>query len=338
MGSNNDILQEIQKVLRERNMALTVQQISKEIGINRNAVAKYMDVLTATGQVKRKKIGPAKLFTLARRIPISNMMNLAKEFFLVIDEQTNIIDINTSVTETLNTTKETLIGKDITVFRNRFDIELDNHNGFQAIQKALRGEQTSLDYQITHKERTMNFEAKFIPTCLNDGSNGVTIILEDISDKKRIEQERTEALEKARQTKKELEKQQSLFMGGPVALFHYRNEEGWPVEYVSGSFLEMLGRGAKESRNEAVKYTDLIHEEDVKKVLTEAREFERKGFTHFSHSPYRIRTKNGASKWVSAHTRIIRDEHGTSTHHLSYIIDIASIKQQEEQHTEKTVL
>ncbi|MGM5481595.1 MAG: PAS domain S-box protein [Nanobdellota archaeon] len=323
------ILQELQLILKNSSTPLTVQQLSKEIGINRNAVAKYMDILTITGQAEMKKIGPAKLFTLAKRIPITNMMNLAKDVFMVIDEKTRVIDINNSISKVLEISKEKFIGQKVTVFREKYGVELDSEKGKEAINKALEGKETVLEFPIGYNDKKRYFEAKFIPTTLNNGANGATIILEDITEQKKIEEEREDALEKLKKTNEELEEERNLFIQGPVALFKYRNEDNWPVEYASENVKEIFGHTPEEFKEDKVQYIDLIHDDDFEMVSKEARKFDKKGVRHFTHSPYRIKRKDGSVHWVSVNTQIVRNDDNSISHYLCYIIDITKSKKRE---------
>ncbi|MCY0889754.1 MAG: PAS domain-containing protein [Pyrobaculum arsenaticum] len=51
----------------------------------------------------------------------------------------------------------------------------------------------------------------------------------------------------------------SLFFEGTLVLFHWRREEGWPVEFVSPNVKDLLGYTAEDFTSGRIKYAELIH-------------------------------------------------------------------------------
>ena len=70
----------IKKILQENPKGMTVTDISRKIKINRNSVAKYLDIMRISGHVEMITFGPAKVFFPSRRVPISNMLNYTSDF------------------------------------------------------------------------------------------------------------------------------------------------------------------------------------------------------------------------------------------------------------------
>jgi len=58
---------------------------SHNLKINRNSVAKYLEILLITGQVEMRMYGNAKVYYLSHRVPISSMLKFANELILVLD-------------------------------------------------------------------------------------------------------------------------------------------------------------------------------------------------------------------------------------------------------------
>ena len=52
----------IKKILQENPKGMTVTDISRKIKINRNSVAKYLDIMRISGHVEMITFGPAKVF------------------------------------------------------------------------------------------------------------------------------------------------------------------------------------------------------------------------------------------------------------------------------------
>ena len=74
-------LSHIKELLRSHPRGMTIIDISQKIGINRNSVAKYLDVLLISGQVEMHAVGTAKLYFLSKRVPISAMLSLSSDLY-----------------------------------------------------------------------------------------------------------------------------------------------------------------------------------------------------------------------------------------------------------------
>jgi PAS domain S-box-containing protein len=147
-----------------------------------------------------------------------------------------------------------------------------------------------------------------------DPSRAVGIHL-DISDQK--------ASEKA------LADERDMFAQGPAVVFKWRNEDSWPVEYVSENVSETLGYTPAELESGEVPYETLVHDEDVDRVIAEVEMNSDSDTERFSHEPYRMVTADGTVKWVADNTKVIRKD-GEITHYLGYLVDITERKQQQE--------
>jgi response regulator of citrate/malate metabolism len=51
-------------ILKKSSFSLTIDEISKKIGITRQTTSKYLFYLEGKGQVKRRDVGTAKLYYL----------------------------------------------------------------------------------------------------------------------------------------------------------------------------------------------------------------------------------------------------------------------------------
>jgi len=116
-----------------------------------------------------------------------------------------------------------------------------------------------------------------------------------------------------------------------VVAFTWKNQEGWPVEFVTENVEKLFGYTAKEFISGEVPYADCVHEDDRERVGDEVKTFSKeKNTMEFNHLSYRIVTKDGNIKIVSDWTFINRDERGNITHYKGIIEDITKRKQAEE--------
>ncbi|MDA8016423.1 MAG: response regulator [Thermoanaerobaculia bacterium] len=119
-----------------------------------------------------------------------------------------------------------------------------------------------------------------------------------------------------------LEQERAIFIAGPVAIFKWRNLEAWPVEYASPNVGEILGYSAESFLAGDVSYAEIIHPEDLERVVSEVGSHSASGAERFEHVPYRIVRRDGRVIWIADYTNILRNEDGEVTHYQGYIIDI----------------
>ena len=63
MENYNQELDQIKRFLRGTSKGLTVTEIAHHIQVNRNSVAKYLDILRTSGLVEMKAVGSAKIYS-----------------------------------------------------------------------------------------------------------------------------------------------------------------------------------------------------------------------------------------------------------------------------------
>lgn len=108
----------------------------------------------------------------------------------------------------------------------------------------------------------------------------------------------------------------------PAVFFKWRNAEGWPVEYVSANVLGIFGYSQDDFLQSRVIYADIIHPDDLASVTDEVASIERSLSTELTHQPYRIIRRDGQVRWVSDHTKVMRNANGVIEFYNGYIIDI----------------
>lgn len=146
----------------------------------------------------------------------------------------------------------------------------------------------------------------------------------DITERKNVEL----ALNKSLQT---LQEERNIFTGGPVVVFKWKNQPGWPVEYVSPNVEKVFGYTVEEFINREVTSAKIIPKEDIARYIEEIRTNLDSGASNFTHHPYRAIRKDGRTIWLLDYTMILRDKNGMPTHFLGYVVDISKQKESEEQ-------
>lgn len=174
-------LEKIKEILKEKPRGTTTREIAKKIGINRNAVGKYLDVLQITGEVDVEKFGRSKVYFPSKSVPISTMFDYANDFVIVVTRDMMTVEINSPFIEYLGlANKNKIIGKKIENLPFIKDFPKMTDNIIKTLEKQEILEE-KIKYKTNDNSESSYFQAKFIPTALKDGEKGVTIILKKIS-------------------------------------------------------------------------------------------------------------------------------------------------------------
>ncbi|OYT14628.1 MAG: hypothetical protein B7C24_17295 [Bacteroidetes bacterium 4572_77] len=146
-----------------------------------------------------------------------------------------------------------------------------------------------------------------------DPAKGFIFSVQDITERKRYEDQ--------------LKTTYALLERGTIIRFIWKNEKGWPVEYVTNNVKEVFGYEAPKFHQPSFKYADLIHPDDLATVEAEAEAIAHTDVNAYEHQPYRIITKNGDVKWVKEMNILSRDENGQIVHFEGLVFDVSSQKQ-----------
>jgi len=192
----------IKRVLKENPKGMTVTDISRKIKINRNSVAKYLDIMRISGHVDMITFGPAKVFFPSRRVPISDMLNYTSDYIMVFDSNLKITIVNDSFLEFIKLHREEIIGHKIDnimikVFKDNIEILV-------GIKEALEGKNFFQDINFKRNKENYFFKIKVVPTTFEDGKQGGTIVITNNTDHKIAEKVLKESEENFRDLLKKI--------------------------------------------------------------------------------------------------------------------------------------
>jgi len=185
---NEKYYQELKKIrgfLVGLNKGLTITEISRKMGINRNSVAKYLDVLVTSGAVEMKVVGSAKLYTISKRMPFSSILNVSSDYVLVLDDESRVTYANKNMLTLERKTLEEISGM------STDHLEVTKHavpNIQKFIEESLRGKEYSTEFEIRCDHTTLSFRAKFVPGVLENNKKGLIITMNNISDIRQSEE------------------------------------------------------------------------------------------------------------------------------------------------------
>jgi diguanylate cyclase (GGDEF)-like protein/PAS domain S-box-containing protein len=129
------------------------------------------------------------------------------------------------------------------------------------------------------------------------------------------------------QAEKELVRDRELFTKGPVTVFRWRIDEGWPIEYASKT-VSQFGYEAADLVQQQIPYTSLIHPNDLERIRQAEFNTSDNRYAYLGID-YRIIRADGQVRWVYDYSIPVRDEGGHITHYAGYLLDITDRKQAE---------
>lgn len=166
------------EVFRDHPRGLTIEEISRLLPLNRNATSKYLNRMLISGQVEMKAFGPAKVFFISKRLPISQLLNLSSDLILILDHDMFVRLANDRLVDIFQIQREDLISHQIdhTHFGSCISPEFRKN-----ITDGENGNETVFEEKIAINGLSRHFYTKCVPVVFEDGERGVSVILRDIT-------------------------------------------------------------------------------------------------------------------------------------------------------------
>ena len=133
-------------------------------------------------------------------------------------------------------------------------------------------------------------------------------------------------------------RERDVYAAGPIVFFSWKGNIGdWRVEHVSPNIEKMLGYTQEEMLAEDFSYGGLIHPEDHRRIVEEAREYRKKREANYVQS-YRVKHKKGHYRWIYDYNVPEYDNKGNALVIRGYIFDESERKEAEEKLIEAKML
>ena len=168
----------IKDLLKKKPEGMSVTDISKALKKNKNTIGRYLDILLISGQVDMRAYGMAKVYTISQRVPLSAMLSYSKELIMVLDDESRIIDINDNFLQLLHLSREDTLGKNLSFLQSP---EVDVHELLESIAADGGNKNAPITLPLRHNGERI-FHQKSIPSVFDDGTKGITVILEDVTE------------------------------------------------------------------------------------------------------------------------------------------------------------
>ncbi|HJX56015.1 MAG TPA: PAS domain S-box protein [Methanoregula sp.] len=185
MVLRKEITSLIKDLLKKNPQGLSITEIVRTTGINRNTAGRYLENLLVSGQVEMRRFGMAKIYGVSQRVPLSAVLSISSELVLQLDNNLRIVFINEPFLDLLGTEEKMILGKNIeyTPVNSVFDESFPRL--LEKIQEGLNGKEASGDIFLPLKDLIFYF--RIAPTVFEDGRKGVSVILEDITEQRRAD-------------------------------------------------------------------------------------------------------------------------------------------------------
>lgn len=179
-----DELSRIREILKGHPKGLTIEEIARLLPLNRTSTAKYLNTLQISGQAEMTAYGRAKVYSLSQRVPFSQMLNLSSDLLLVLDSDLLINQVNEPFIRHFGVSREELMG--VKIDRSPL-VTFFSEEQLNLIREAAQGsESTRLD-NLNIRGTCYFFRMKFIPCVFDQGGQGLTVILEDLTELKKYQ-------------------------------------------------------------------------------------------------------------------------------------------------------
>ncbi|MCX6689419.1 MAG: PAS domain-containing protein, partial [Methanoregula sp.] len=249
------ITTKIKGVLTGNPQGLSITDIVALAEINRNTAGRYLENLLVSGQVEMRQFGMAKIYTLTQRVPVSAVLSISSELIMQLDKNLRIIFANEPFLSFLSVSATDLFGKNIEYSRVLPVFEEIYSEFVDRIRSGIAG--TEWSGELALKERGIIFSCHIAPTVFDNGQKGVSVILEDISGKKRAD----EALKASEDRFRRIFKDGPLGMG--IVDLSYR------LTNVNRKLCRMLGYSREELLTKSL--LDITHPAHVKFDLVQVK-------------------------------------------------------------------
>lgn len=170
-------LADIKRLLGESPQGLSVNEISEKLNRHRNSVSRDLHALSLSGQVIQHAFGTTRVYSLAKRPPISKILHYTSDMALILDGNHSITTANDPLLSFLGCGIGDLEG---------CNIHEQDHPLLKSICMYLNGDPqgdtvSSSTQAIITGQGISHVKIKKIPTVFDDGTAGSIFFIEDIT-------------------------------------------------------------------------------------------------------------------------------------------------------------
>lgn len=299
---------------------MNIKEIAGAVGMSRNSVAKYLDVLTATGHLDVRQIGNAKLYYLSHRVPVQNILRLTNEMIVMLDRTMRIVQSSDSFNAFIGMEHPRLVGTRL----SRLPVPVLSEKEETMLTPLLNGgEPWAKEIRLVKNGAPVYLNARFIPAVFDGGAPGIMMMIENITMQRSAE---IALLEKER------------------FLFNVLQVSPTPQFLIDSNHKVIFWNRALEIMT-SLRADDMIGTRQHWKAFYSSRKpcladvlIDSDGGSPGNNSECPGNTCESAEfypdlgtsgKWLHCTATVIRDSHGSLTGAVETLVDITAVKQRE---------
>ena len=184
MVAERENLTKIRSLLKFHPRGLTISDISQRLKINRNSVAKYLEILEISGCVEMMQMGAAKVFYLSQRIPLAAILGFTKEGIVVLNEEDRINQVNERFCQMFDLNQQDILSSPVSVLPCNLVHILTSP---RLLDNPEKSEETRI-LRMDQYDWSQFYKVKILNTIFDTGEHGRTVIVEDITLEKDMEE------------------------------------------------------------------------------------------------------------------------------------------------------
>jgi PAS domain S-box-containing protein len=340
MVKDNEILR-IRDELERNPKGMTIEDVSQKLSMNRGTAAKYLNLLVVSGQAEMRTLGPAKLFSISQRVPLSQMLSVWTDLILILDADLFIQQVNDALLSYFQLDRNQLMGVQLT---HSPLAQYFTEEHLETLKSALEGEEKIFEEEIEIHGKIHSFRIKVLPLVFDQGGKGIGTILIDITGIKAYQndleskvKERTDLLNETnvelerriREYKKiekalvESEEKYRALVDNITEVIFTINDHG-VITYISPAITPICGFLPDELLGRHI--ADFVLSEDL---VSFTKGLDKSKSGNISPFEFRIVAKDGGLRWVHASGKPV--EHaGAPDGYQGMITDIHEQKRAED--------
>ncbi|MFA7693925.1 MAG: PAS domain S-box protein [Methanoregula sp.] len=171
-----EVISRIKEELDQHPEGMSITDIAGLLHINRNSVAKYMDILQIQGSVDGRKRGTSKIYYISHRVSESTLRKVCRQPFIILDQNSLVTDHNPRFSRLTGLSPEQ-------VLRQSFDTlpfrSLEGGSAQQIFRSALKGIEQRAHAQINFEGNESPVDLYLIPLVFTNGKPGVAVIVDE---------------------------------------------------------------------------------------------------------------------------------------------------------------
>lgn len=265
----------------------------------------------ALGRMHSRQLAPAT--GTNTRLP--ELVQNSREGIIILDELGRILDANIKACTLLNKPMNALVNAPLREFlssRDQVKLLACTHGSSAGPEQPSRA-----DISLSTKPDEDNRVSLQVDRIAWEGcEQAFAIRLLDITEQSTI-QER-------------LHTAYSIINTSPAVIFIWENKPGWPVIFVSDNVTNLLGYEPWDFLTGRIVYKELIHPQDLPRLLQDSSKNEGEAAAPLARNSYRLIHAQGSVRWVQEHVTGQAGPSGQITQYQGIIVDITAQKELEQ--------